>query len=201
MSLWCILGKKEQLRRKAETAEKIRIEKEAKASLDRLRLLEEQREMIVEELEEAKARVVEIAAPEEDVADLSAIAALPEKPEEELETLAKVADAVLNSDAHLDAEIKENLEETILDNIIEVANEVVSKERVHFISEEADFEDENLSLIESEEEAVKEFLDENDIMQASDPFSEFLKSHMWKNRVTLSFWKVLFNSHKSSGRG
>lgn len=163
------------MRRKAENAEKMRIEKETKESFDRLRLLEEQREMIVEELQQAKARVVEIAAPKEDLEDLSAIAALPEKPEEELETLAKVADAVLNSDAQLDPDIKVNLEETILDNIIEVANEVVSKERVHFISEEADYEEENLTL---EEETVKEFLDENDIMQASDPFSEFLKSHM-----------------------
>ena len=98
------------------------------------------------------------------------------KPEDELKTLAEIADAVMNSEIKLDPGVKENLEETILDNIIEIAEEAPEQD-FHFIPEEADYEDQNLN-IEEEEKKVKEFVDENDIMTADDPFSQFLRDQM-----------------------
>ena len=71
-----ILGKKRRVLKKALNADKIREAKEAKESLSRLKLLEAQREEILEQLEEAKERVVEIANPalQYNLEDLAAIA-------------------------------------------------------------------------------------------------------------------------------
>ena len=70
------LGKKRRVLKKALNADKIREAKEAKESLSRLKLLEAQREEILEQLEEAKERVVEIANPalQSNLEDLAAIA-------------------------------------------------------------------------------------------------------------------------------
>ena len=70
------LGKKRRVLKKALNADKIREAKEAKESLSRLKLLEAQREEILEQLEEAKERVVEIANPalQSNLEDLAAVA-------------------------------------------------------------------------------------------------------------------------------
>ena len=166
--------KKFQLRKKAEMAEKTKIAQETKEYFERLQMLEAQRNAIINELEEAKDKVLKIEAPKENIEDLAAIAALPESPEEELETLAQVAEVVINSEADIDPKLKESLEEKIMENIVQVVEEAKIP---HFVSGEEDYEDQFQSE-ENEEERVKQFLEENDIMESSDPFSQFLKAHM-----------------------
>ena len=178
--------RKYQLIRKAEREAKLKIEKEARESISQLEMLESQKAAILSQLEEAKAKVVKISRPQESIEDLSAIAALPERPNEELETLVKVADAVLNTKVDLDPKVKEDLEDTIMENIIEIAEENKAREEsseeqgLHFISEEAEYEDMQDFVVTTEAvtDNVQEFLDENDIMQSDDPFSLFLKSQM-----------------------
>jgi len=171
-------SKKRRVLKKALNADKIREAKEAKESLSRLKLLEAQREEILEQLEEAKERVVEIANPalQSNLEDLAAIAGVPQKPQEELETLVGIADAVEKSEVDINPKLIQNLEEKILDNIIEVADENPDYNQdflYQFISEEqSDFEEK------TEEDKVKDFLEENDIMTAKDPFSEFLRGQM-----------------------
>jgi hypothetical protein len=69
-------SKKRRVLKKALNADKIREAKEAKESLSRLKLLEAQREEILEQLEEAKERVVKHTNPalQSNLEDLAAIA-------------------------------------------------------------------------------------------------------------------------------
>ena len=100
---------------------------------------------------------------------------MPEKPQEELETLVEIADALRKSEVDIDPKLKENLEAKVLDNIVQVADENpdYNHDLYHFISEESDYEE---AL--NKDEEVKEYLEENDIMTSNDPFSEFLRSQM-----------------------
>ena len=100
---------------------------------------------------------------------------MPEKPQEELETLVEIADALRKSEVDIDPKLKENLEAKVLDNIVQVADENpdYNHDLYHFISEESDYEEEL-----NKDEEVKEYLEENDIMTANDPFSVFLRSQM-----------------------
>ena len=100
---------------------------------------------------------------------------MPEKPQEELETLVEIADALRKSEVDIDPKLKENLEAKVLDNIVQVADENpdYNHDMYHFISEESDYEEEL-----NKDEEVKEYLEENDIMTSNDPFSEFLRSQM-----------------------
>ena len=100
---------------------------------------------------------------------------MPEKPQEELETLVEIADALRKSEVDIDPKLKENLEAKVLDNIVQVADENpdYNHDMYHFISEESDYEEEL-----NKDEEVKEYLEENDIMTANDPFSVFLRSQM-----------------------
>ena len=58
-----MIGRKKRLLKKAKNAEKVRAQKEAKESLDRLKMLEAQREEILEQLQEAKEKVFEVVNP------------------------------------------------------------------------------------------------------------------------------------------
>ena len=91
------------------------------------------------------------------------------------EILVGIADAVEKSEVDINPKLIQNLEEKILDNIIEVADENPDYNQdflYQFISEEQSDDFKN------EEDKVKEFLEENDIMTAKDPFSEFLRGQM-----------------------
>ena len=153
---------------KAETDAKRKFEQEAKYSIAQLELLEAQREHILKELEIAKANVVEIVSPIEDIEDIASIAALPESKKDEIESLIQVAGAVINSEVDIDPNIKENLEETILENIEEMTNEAA----IEAISNEVVVKESK------KEEDLQDFLEENDILEANDPFSVFLRSEM-----------------------
>ena len=91
------------------------------------------------------------------------------------EILVGIADAVEKSEVDINPKLIQNLEEKILDNIIEVADENPDYNQdflYQFISEEQSDDFKN------EEDKVKEFLEENDIMTAKDPFSKFLRGQM-----------------------
>ena len=91
------------------------------------------------------------------------------------EILVGIADAVEKSEVDINPKLIQNLEEKILDNIIEVADENPDYNQdflYQFISEEQSDDFKN------EEDKVKEFLEENDIMTAKDPFSAFLRGQM-----------------------
>ena len=92
--------------------------------MEKLKELEQQREDLMGTLKQAQKNAVQFPQPEQKPEELAELAAIPETPEEELETLVKVADAVVNSDAKIDPKVQRNLEEKILDNIVEVANEI-----------------------------------------------------------------------------
>ena len=68
---------------------------------------------------------------------------MPEKPQEELETLVEIADALRKSEVDIDPKLKENLEAKVLDNIVQVADENpdYNHDLYHFISEESDYEE------------------------------------------------------------
>ena len=92
--------------------------------MEKLKELEQQREDLMGTLKQAQKNAVQFPQPEQKPEELAELAAVPETPEEELETLVTVADAVINSDAEIDPQVQRNLEEKILDNIVEVANEI-----------------------------------------------------------------------------
>ena len=86
-------------------------------TLDKLHELDQQRELIIAELEDAKENVVKFDQPEAKAEELSELAKVPDTPEEELDTLVNVADAVINSEVELDPKVKQALEIKILDHM------------------------------------------------------------------------------------
>jgi hypothetical protein len=105
-------------------------EEEASNNLAQLELLESKRNQLMKELEDAKRKVIQFVQPEADPEDVAAMALVPESPEDELNTLIQVADAVENSETDIDPKIKSNLEGVILDNIAQVAKEATAGAKV-----------------------------------------------------------------------
>ena len=94
-------------------------------------------------------------------------------------TLAQVAEAVIHSKVHLDPEIQSDLEHTIAANLIELTKEAVNQQKNDVVvkpREKAQDYDENIREMNSEE--LENFIDDNDIVKAQDPFSNFLRKEM-----------------------
>ena len=129
--------------KQAEFYSKTHAKEIAMNTLDKLHELDQQRELIIAELENAKENVVKFDQPEAKAEELSELAkgffdftkfifkkrflnfdftnflcvTVPDTPEEELDTLVNVANAVINSEVELDPKVKEALEIKILDHI------------------------------------------------------------------------------------
>ena len=88
---------KDRLARRAQQDAIKNAKKQAIDTLQELQTLEQQRENIMGKLQEAQNNVVRFAQPQADPNDLAQLAKIPETPEEELDTLVNVADAVINS--------------------------------------------------------------------------------------------------------
>ena len=162
--------------RKAQNAARLQAEKEARETLAQLEMLDYQREDLVQELKEAKVNIVKVNPPTEEEMAFSAIAALPENPRDEIKTLVKVANAVINSEASIEEEIKDDLEIEILDDIKKVAQEVEIIEESY---SDEEFYDKIIEIQgKNEGLRLKDFLHENDIMMSDDPYSEFLRKQM-----------------------
>lgn len=110
-----------------EREAKRKMAEEAQDKLDQLKRLEAQRDSIRQQLREAQEKVVQFVQPEVTPEDLLPVANLPPSSAEELDTLVEVADAIINTKSRLKESVKENLEEKVLDNIIEVTREAVLK--------------------------------------------------------------------------
>ena len=135
--------KKNNMAKQAEFYSKTHAKEIAMNTLDKLHELDQQRELIIAELEDAKENVVKFDHPEAKAEELSELAkgffdftkfifkkrflnfdftnflcvTVPDTPEEELDTLVNVANAVINSEVELDPKVKEALEIKILDHI------------------------------------------------------------------------------------
>ena len=92
-----IAEEKDRLARRAQQDAIKNAKKQAIDTLQELQTLEQQRETIMGKLQEAQNNVVRFAQPEANPDDLAQLAKIPETPEEELDTLVNVADAVINS--------------------------------------------------------------------------------------------------------
>ena len=88
---------KDRLARRAQQDAIKNAKKQAIDTLQELQTLEQQRENIMGKLQQAQNNVVRFAQPQADPNDLAQLAKIPETPEEELDTLVNVADAVINS--------------------------------------------------------------------------------------------------------
>ena len=88
---------KDRLARRAQQDAIKNAKKQAIDTLQELQTLEQQRENIMGKLQQAQNDVVRFAQPQADPNDLAQLAKIPETPEEELDTLVNVADAVINS--------------------------------------------------------------------------------------------------------
>ena len=100
--------------RKAEQSAIRNAKQQAMDTLKELQTLEKQREMIMGKLQQAQDNVVKFVQPEADPEDMAELAKVPETPEEELDTLVNVAEAVMDSKVKLDPKVKNSLEEKIL---------------------------------------------------------------------------------------
>ena len=97
MHQFLIAEEKDRLARRAQQDAIKNAKKQAIDTLQELQTLEQQRETIMGKLQEAQNNVVRFAQPEANPDDLAQLAKIPETPEEELDTLVNVADAVINS--------------------------------------------------------------------------------------------------------
>ena len=100
-----IAEQKDRLARRAQQDAIKNAKKQAIDTLQELQTLEQQRETIMGKLQEAQNNVVRFAQPEANPDDLAQLAKIPETPEEELDTLVNVADAVINSNIKIGKEI------------------------------------------------------------------------------------------------
>ena len=179
MSLLFLSAKKKVAFQKAKEAYQKIIEGETKATLDQLQKLENQRQKILHQLENARERVMKRLQPSNDPQDFFTVASLPQQTKDELMTLAQVAEAVIHSKVHLDPEIQSDLEHTIAANLIELTKEAVNQQKNDVVvkpREKAQDYDENIREMNSEE--LENFIDDNDIVKAQDPFSKFLRKEM-----------------------
>ena len=97
MNILFFAEEKDRLARRAQQDAIKNAKKQAIDTLQELQTLEQQRENIMGKLQQAQNNVVRFAQPQADPNDLAQLAKIPETPEEELDTLVNVADAVINS--------------------------------------------------------------------------------------------------------
>ena len=173
-----ILAKKQVAFQKAKEAYQKIIEGETKATLDQLQKLENQRQKILHQLKNARERVVK-RLPTNDPKDFFTVASLPQQTKDELMTLAQVAQAVIHSKVHLEPEIQTDLEETIAENLVELTKEAINEQKNDVIVKSPEkVEDYNDNVYDMTSDELQEFIDDNDIIKAQDPFSKFLRKEM-----------------------
>ena len=171
-------AKKQVAFQKAKEAYQKIIEGETKATLDQLQKLENQRQKILHQLKNARERVVK-RLPTNDPKDFFTVASLPQQTKDELMTLAQVAEAVIHSKVHLEPEIQTDLEETIAENLVELTKEAINEQKNDVIVKSPEkVEDYNDNVYDMTSDELEDFIDDNDIMKAQDPFSKFLRKEM-----------------------
>ena len=90
-----------------------------------------------------------------------------------------MAQAVIHSKVHLEPEIQEDLEQTLAENLVELTKEAMAQktnDNIIKIPEQIEDYDENYDEMNNEE--LEQFINDNDIMTAKDPFSKFLRKEM-----------------------
>ena len=83
-----------------------------------------------------------------------------------MESLVEVAETILKDEDKIDPETKQNMEETLLENIVETAKEV-----------EKDKTEDDVNALEGDY-AVRKFLANTDILKSDDPYQDFLLSQV-----------------------